>query len=186
MVQAQDATTLVQRWSSGDAGALDALLPLIYADLRAIAGRELSAHRGHDTLQPTALVHDVFLRLLGGEQPQLMSRAHLFNTAARIMRQLLVDRARRAASEQHGGAWRRDDFAAALELPIPENSRLPDLDEALRELSLLDERMAKVVELRYFTGLSVPEVARLLELEERTVYRDWAAARAWLRDRLGE
>lgn len=107
MADAQDATILVQRWSSGDAQALDALLPLVYADLRAIAGRELRDHRGHDTLQPTALVHDVFLRLLGGEQPRLMSRAHLFNTAAKIMRQLLVDRARRAASEKHGGAWRR-------------------------------------------------------------------------------
>ena len=102
------------------------------------------------------------------------------------MRQLLVDRARKAASEKHGGAWKRDDFTQALNLPIPDDTRLPALDEALRDLAELDERMARVVELRYFTGLSVAEVARVLEVEERTVYRDWAAARAWLRDRLGD
>ncbi len=182
-----EVTALLQRWGAGDATALDALLPLVYADLRGIARRELYGHRGHDTLQPTALVNDVFVRLLGSDRPQCLgSRAHLFNTAARIMRQLLVDRARRAACDKHGGAWKRDDFACALDLPIPECTVLPELDAALDELARLDERMAKVVELRYFTGLSVAEVARLLEVEERTVYRDWAAARAWLRDRLSE
>lgn len=180
-----DATVLVQRWSAGDAQALDQLLPMVYSELRAIANRELRGHRGHDTLQPTALVNDVFLRLLGAEQPQqLHSRAHLFNTAARIMRQLLVDRARKAASDKHGGQWRRDDFTQALNLPIPDDTRLPELDDALRELATIDERMAKVVELRYFVGLSVAEVASLLDVEERTIYRDWAAARAWLRERL--
>lgn len=182
-----EATVLLQRWGAGDAQALESLIPLVYADLRGIARRELHGHRGHDTLQPTALVNDVFLRLLGSETPQrLTSRVHLFNTAARIMRQLLVDRARRAASEKHGGAWKRDDFTRALDLPIPEQTLLPELDAALDELARLDERMAKVVELRYFTGLSVAEVARLMDVDERTVYRDWAAARAWLRDRLGE
>ena len=180
-----DATQLLQRWSAGDAQALDALLPMVYAELRGIARRELHGHRGHDTLQPTALVNDVFVRLLGRDAPQqLTSRAHLFNTAARIMRQLLVDRARRAASEKHGGEWKRDDFTRALDLPIPDDTRLPELDAALVDLSKIDERMAQVVELRYFTGLSVAEVATLLGVEERTVYRDWAAARAWLRDRL--
>lgn len=179
-----EATALVQRWSAGDGKALEQLLPLVYADLRAIARRELSGHRGHETLQPTALVNDVFLRLLGGDPPQLQSRAHLFNAAARVMRQLLVDRARKAASEKHGGLWRRDDFSEALNLPIPDETYLPELDAALSELAQIDERMAKVVELRYFVGLSVAEVAQLLEVEERTIYRDWAAARAWLRDRL--
>ena len=179
-----EATVLVQRWSAGDGKALEQLLPLVYADLRAMARRELHGHRGHETLQPTALVNDVFVRLLGSEQAQLQSRAHLFNAAARIMRQLLVDRARKAASEKHGGLWRRDDFTQALNLPIPDETHLPELDAALSELAKIDERMAKVVELRYFVGLSVAEVAQLLEVEERTIYRDWAAARAWLRDRL--
>lgn len=181
---APDPHTLIQRWRHGDPGALESLLPLIYADLRAIAARELREHRGHDTLQPTALVNDVFVRLLGQESVAFDNPAHLFNTAARIMRQILVDRARKAASEKHGGAWRRDDFTEALQLPIPQETYLPDLDAALSALERLDARMSKVVELRYFAGLSVPEVARVLELDERTVYRDWAAARAWLRDRL--
>lgn len=177
------AEALLSRWQAGEARALDELLPLVYADLRAMARRELRDHRGHDTLQATALVNDVFLRLLGSAPP-LHSRAHLFNTAARVMRQLLVDRARRAASDKHGGGWRRDEFDRALDLPIPEHTRLPDLDDALRGLAQLDERMAQVVELRYFTGLSAAETARVLGVDERTVYRDWAAARAWLRDRL--
>lgn len=185
MASAPEVTELVQRWSAGDAGALDALLPMVYADLRMLARRELHGHRGHDTLQPTALVNDVLLKLIDRERPQpLESRAHLFHTAARMMRQMLVDRARSAASEKHGGGWLREDFEQAMDLPIPAATRLPDLDDALNELAAIDARMAKVVELRYFVGLSVAEVAALLELEERTIYRDWAAARAWLRDRL--
>ena len=182
-----DVTRLVQRWSAGDATALDALLPRVYADLRMLARRELRGHRGHDTLQPTALVNDVLLKLIDRDAPQpLQGRAHLLHTAARMMRQLLVDRARSAASDKHGGGWLRDDFTRALDLPIPESTRLPELDAALTELSRIDARMAQVVELRYFAGLSVAEVAAMLELEERTVYRDWAAARAWLRERLAE
>ncbi|MBL8260876.1 MAG: sigma-70 family RNA polymerase sigma factor [Xanthomonadaceae bacterium] len=185
MQDSTEATQLVQRWSEGDAGALDRLLPMVYADLRAIARRELYGHRGHDTLQPTALVNDVLLKLIDRDRPQtLHSRAHLFHTAARMMRQMLVDRARSAASDKHGGGLLRDDFTRALELPIPENTQLPELDKALDALARLDERMAKVVELRYFVGLSVAEVANVLELDERTVYRDWASARAWLRERL--
>jgi len=182
-----EVTTWLLRWSAGDSRALDALLPQVYAELRAMARRELSGHRGHDTLQPTALVHDVLLRLLdAGQAPRFEDRRHLFNAAARIMRQLLVDRARRAACDKHGGAWKRDEFVCALDLPMPEDTALPALDEALQALERLQPRLAQVVELRCFAGLTVAEVARLLELEERTVYRDWAAARAWLRDRLAD
>lgn len=185
MQDAAEATQLLRRWSEGDGAALERLLPMVYADLRAIARRELHGHRGHDTLQPTALVNDVLLKLIDRERPQaLQSRAHLFHTAARMMRQMLVDRARSAASDKHGGGVLRDDFTRAMELPIPDTSRLPELDEALDALARLDERLAKVVELRYFVGLSVADVARVLELDERTVYRDWATARAWLRERL--
>lgn len=181
-----DITRLVQRWSAGDTGALDHLLPMVYAELRRLARIQLGKQQGHDTLQATALVNDVLLKLIDRDAPQaLQSRAHLYNTAARMMRQMLVDRARSAAADKHGGGWLRDDFTRALELPIPEQTRLPELDAALTELAALDPRMAQVVELRYFVGLSVAEVATMLELEERTVYRDWAAARAWLKDRLG-
>jgi len=180
-----DATLLIRRWSEGDTSALDALLPMVYHDLRRLARREMAGHRGHDTLQPTALVNDVLLKLMDRDRPQaLQCRAHLLNTAARMMRQLLVDRARSAAADKHGGGWLRDDFTRALELPIPEGTRLPELDAALEALKTIDPRMAQVVELRYFIGLTVPEVSKLLDVDDRTVYRDWAAARAWLRDRL--
>jgi RNA polymerase sigma factor (TIGR02999 family) len=182
-----DITQWVQRWSSGDSAALDHLLPMVYAELRRLARIQLGRQQGHDTLQATALVNDVLLKLIDRDAPQaLESRAHLYNTAARMMRQLLVDRARSAAADKHGGGWLRDDFTRALELPIPEQTRLPELDAALDELATLEPRMAQVVELRYFIGLSVAEVAAMLELEERTVYRDWAAARAWLKDRLAD
>lgn len=182
-----DITHLVQRWSTGDRSALDRLLPEVYAELRRLARVQLGRQQGHHTLQATALVNDVLLKLLDRDAPQaLESRAHLYNTAARMMRQLLVDRARSANADKHGGGWLRDDFTQALDLPIPEQTRLPELDAALTELARLEPRMAQVVELRYFIGLSVAEVAAMLELEERTVYRDWAAARAWLKDRLGD
>jgi len=182
-----DITRLVQRWSGGDNAALDRLLPMVYAELRRLARIQLGRQHGHDTLQATALVNDVLLKLIDRDAPQaLQSRAHLYNTAARMMRQLLVDRARSAAADKHGGGWLRDEFTRALELPIPEQTRLPELDAALDELARLEPRMAQVVELRYFIGLSVAEVAAMLELEERTVYRDWAAARAWLKDRLAD
>ena len=187
MSSTDDITHLMQRWSAGDGSALDALLPKVYAELRRLARIQLGRQQGHDTLQATALVNDVLLKLIDRDVPQrLESRAHLYNTAARMMRQLLVDRARSANADKHGGGWLRDDFTRALELPIPEQTRLPELDAALDELAKLEPRMAQVVELRYFIGLSVAEVAAMLELEERTVYRDWAAARAWLKDRLGD
>ena len=185
MPTSQDITGLLKRWSAGDSAALDALLPLVYGDLRRLARREMHGHRGHDTLQPTALVNDVLLKLIAREHPQAIeSTAHLYNMAAKMMRQRLVDRARSASAERNGGEWQRDEFTQALALPIPEHTSMIDLDRALETLETIDPRMAQVVELRYFVGLSVPEVACVLNLDERTVYRDWAAARAWLKDRL--
>jgi RNA polymerase sigma factor (TIGR02999 family) len=175
---------LLQRWSEGDSAALDRLLPLVYADLRRIASRELRVTPGHATLQTTALVHDVVLRLLGRPPSAFEDASHLLNASARMMRQVLVDRARRAGSEKRGGRWLRDDFSAALELPIPDGTDLAALDRALNDLESVHERMAKVVELRYFVGLDVAEVAANLGITERTARRDWVAAREWLKDRL--
>lgn len=180
-------TTLLRRWQDGDADALDALLPHVYDELRRLAAHELRGHRQHDTLQPTALVHDVFVRLLGASRLDITDRRHLFTTAARLMRQVLVDRARARSREKRGGAsLQRVDFIEALALPIDRDTDLPALAEALEALAALDPRMAQVVELRYFVGLEVAEVAALLDLDERTVYRDWAMARAWLRGRLAD
>ena len=175
---------LLQRWSAGDSAALERLLPMVYADLRRMASRELRVTPGHETLQTTALVHDVVLRLLGRPPSAFESTAHLLNASARMMRHVLVDRARKSHTEKRGGYWLRDDFTEALELPIPDGTDMAMLDRALEDLESVKARMAKVVELRYFMGLEMEEVAVALEITERTAWRDWAAAREWLRDRL--
>jgi len=177
-------TRLLHQWGDGDPQALDRLLPLVYADLRRMAGSLLHSTPGHATLQTTALVHDVLLRLLGRAPAEFENSAHLLNASARMMRQTLVDRARKAQSEKRGGRWMRDDFTEALELPIPDGTDLAELDRALNDLESVDERMARGVELRYFVGLDVSEVAATLGITERTARRDWVAAREWLRDRL--
>lgn len=183
---ANSVPALLRRWSDGEAAALDRLLPLVYADLRRIASRELRVTPGHATLQTTALVHDVVLKLLGRPPSAFEDTAHLLNASARMMRQVLVDRARRASAEKRGGNWIRDDFTEALELPIPDGTDLAQLDRALEDLEIAHERMSKVVELRYFMGLDSAEIAATLDVDERTVRRDWAAAREWLRERLDQ
>jgi RNA polymerase sigma factor (TIGR02999 family) len=183
-MQAGEVTALVQRWGAGDGDALAALLPLVYADLRRLAAQQLRANVGHDTLQPTALVNDVFVRLLGASRIDIGDRKHFFTTAAKLMRQVLVDRARAKARDKRGGDWQRVELVEAAALPIEADTDLPALDEALRRLAVLDPRVAEVVELRCFGGLEASEVAILLGLDERTVYRDWAMARAWLRQQL--
>ncbi len=184
-MSAQNITELLASWGAGDSAALDELLPMVYAELRSLAAHELRGHARHATLQPTALVHDVFVRLLGAERVAISSRKHLFTTAAKIMRQILVDRARAQSREKRGGgSWQRVDFIEALALPIEPNTQLPALTEAIDALRKLDPRVAEIVELRYFVGLSVAEVAALVGVEERTVYRDWALARAWLKAEL--
>jgi RNA polymerase sigma factor (TIGR02999 family) len=183
--RAADCVTLwLQRWRAGDAEALERLLPFVYADLRRIARGMLRSAPGHPTLQTTALVHDVLLRLLDRAPGDFQDTSHLLNASARMMRQVLVDRARRNASAKRGGGWLRDEFEAALELPIPDRTDLAELDQALDELESVHERMARVVELRYFVGLEVEEIANALGINERTARRDWVAAREWLRDRL--
>lgn len=177
---------LLQRWRNGDACALERLLPLIYADLRRLAASVLRGTPGHATLQTTALVHEALLRVLGVRAADYESPAHLLNASARMMRQILVDRARAAFSQKRGGGWQRDEFTEMLELPIPDGTDLDALNEALTELESAHERMAKVVELRYFVGLTVTEVAQTLGITERTAHRDWAAARDWLRERLAD
>ncbi|MBO9661705.1 ECF-type sigma factor [Dokdonella sp.] len=178
------ATRLIQAWQSGDPAALDRLLPLVYADLRAIAARRLADGPRQDTLQPTALVHDVFLRLVEANGLRIDNGAHLFNVAGGMMRRMLIDRARRDAAEKHGGDWRRADWVEAMDLPIPEATDIGALDSALDRLEQLEPRLARVVELRYFVGFTVSEVAAVLEVDKRTVYRDWAFVKNWLRAEL--
>lgn len=180
-----DITQLLRRWHEGDASALEALLPQVYAELRQLAAHELRGQLHHDTLQPTALLNDVFVRLLGARQVDIQNRKHLFTTASKLMRQVLVDRARAQQRDKRGGGqWQQVEWVELLHLPIEADMDLAALDEALQALALHDERMAQIVEWRCFGGLEVLEVANLLEVDERTVYRDWAMAKAWLRQAL--
>ncbi|MBW8822820.1 MAG: sigma-70 family RNA polymerase sigma factor [Xanthomonadales bacterium] len=177
-----DVTILLGRWSDGDSNALDQLLPQVYADLRRIARMELGRHSKHATLQPTALVNELFTRLLGHDGAfRLADRRHFYNLSAQMMRQLLMARVRAAGTDKRGGSWRRIDIEAMPELAIEEDTRMAELDEALTRLAALNPRMAEVVQLRSFGGFEVEEVAELLGVDARTVYRDWATARAWLR-----
>lgn len=184
---AENVTVLLQRWQEGDAQALDDLLPIVYNDLRALAAQWLRREFGYQTLQPTALLNEVFLRLLGSDAPSIQDTEHLFKLSATAMRHILVDRARRQATEKHGGEWQRTDFEQALEAGRPEqtdDATLLALEQVLTKLEKRDERAARIIELRYFVGLSTSQVAQLLSVDERTVYRDWALARAWLRRKL--
>ena len=184
MDEADEVTQLLANWRNGDQDALNRLIPRVYTDLRAMASRRLAEQQGHDTLQPTALVHDMLLRLLGKDARDITDRHHFFNYAGRIMRQLLVDRARRAATEKRGSGQRPTTLDEALPLPIPEDINIRALDDALTELETLDPRMARMVELRWFVGLGTSELAKALDINERTVQRDWAMAKAWLRKRI--
>lgn len=180
-----EPTLLLERWVAGDLEALHALIPDVYADLRRIARRELRAGQGSATLQPTALVNEVWVHLLG--RPALgsfESRAHFFNLAAKVMRQLLLMRARARGAHKRGGQWQRVDAEALLQVPALEDPRHEEMDQALSRLEALEPRVARVVELRYYLGMTVPEVASALAVDTRTVYRDWATARAWLANEL--
>lgn len=181
----RDITLLLQAVRRGGAAAENDLVAAVYAELRALAAARLRGDRAGDTLGPTALVHEAWLRL-GLSRADFADRRHFFGAAARVMRQALVDRHRlhlRRKRDQHlpedAGL---EALAAATQLPPLD---LLALDEALDELAAVDERMAKIVQLRYFAGLSVEETAAALEVSERTVKREWNVARAWLYQRLG-
>ena len=181
-----DVTRMLSRLSGGDAAVLDELLPRIYTELRGLArsylGRE---YRRNHTLQPTALVHEAYLRLVNRRESSWESRAHFFGAAANVMRQILVDHARRRAADKRGGEFQQMQMAESVVIAASEKSfELLALDEALCELAEFDEQKSKIVELRYFGGLSVEETARVLGVSEITVKRHWRVAKAWLYDRL--
>jgi RNA polymerase sigma factor (TIGR02999 family) len=181
----QDVTALLQAWQQGDAGALERLLPLVYDELRRVARARLRRERPGHTLQPTALVHEAYLRLMGPGGASPRNRAHLFGMAARVMREILVDHARRKAARKRGGS--ATVIALDESLPARETIALVDilaLDEALTELSAFDPRLGRVVELKFFAGLNIDEVAEALRISPATVERDWTVSKAWLHQRL--
>ena len=170
---------ILYHWTQGDEAALGALMPLVYKELRRLAHYHLQSERPDHTLQSTALVHEVYLRLAGGQPIELPTRARFIAFASRLMRQILVDYARgRRAAKREGG--RRVDFEDLCTLPAKGDAELLALDEALSDLSRLDERQARIVEMRFFGGLSAPEISRVLGISRATVDRDWAIARIWL------
>jgi len=179
-----EVTTLLQAWAHGDTCARDELIPLVYAELRRRAASYLHQERRDHTLQPTALVHEAFLRLAGQRRVEWQSRAHFFGLAAQMMRRILVDHARSR------GAAKRPENAVRMAVDAQHGAVAPIdcevilLDQALTELAAFDPRQAHIVELRYFGGLSEQEVTAVLHLSRSTVTREWQAARAWLYRRL--
>lgn len=173
-------TQLLRRMRDGDEAALDQLIRSVYGELRIIARRQLGRRGGEHTLQTTALVHEAYLRLSNAETMAWVDRCHFFAVAATAMRQILVDHARRQASAKRGGGWRRIDFEHAR-LDVHEQTELLiEIDDALQRLSALDPRLTRVVECRFFAGMTEDETATALGITDRTVRRDWIKARAWL------
>lgn len=178
-----DVTSLLDRWNDGDRRAMQDLLTLLYAELRQMADRALRRERADHTLQPTALVHELYLRFSGLREMRVESRRHFYGAAAEAMRRILVDHARMRRAQKRGG---EDAFRIALdEVPEAALAEAPDLDverldDALRAFADVAPEKARVVELRYFAGLSVEETAAVLDLSPATVKRYWAFARAWL------
>jgi RNA polymerase sigma factor (TIGR02999 family) len=179
----RDITALLKDWSGGDRAALEKLMPAVYEELRRLAAAHLRSERPDHTLQPTALVHEAYLRLADQRSVEWANRAHFFSIAARIMRRILVDHARRRRALKRDGAALRLTLAEA-----PSEDRGPELlalDSALTSLESLDPRQAKIVELRFFGGLSVEETAEAAGISTATVKREWRTARAWLRREIG-
>jgi RNA polymerase sigma-70 factor, ECF subfamily len=183
-VPQEGVTDLLLAWRAGDDGARDLLLETVYSELRRRAGAYLRRERGGHALQATALVHEAYLRLVDQNRVVWQNRAHFMAVAAQLMRRILVDHARGELAAKRGGARQRitlvEDHASAG----PRDVELIGLDEALRELASLDPQQERVVELRYFGGLSIEETAEALGISPATVKRDWAMARAWLFSKL--
>ena len=180
-VAADQVTKLLLDWKSGDAEAFDRLAPLVYQELRRLADSYLRNERAAQTLQPTALVHDLYLRLIGGEQPDWDSRAHFFGIAAHRMRQILVEHARQRHASKRGGGAEVVTLDEMVCFAPQRSSDVIALDDALNSLATFDERKCKVIELRYFAGLSIAEVAQALKISVATVGREQRLAEAWLK-----
>jgi RNA polymerase sigma factor (TIGR02999 family) len=177
---AQDVTQLLLAWGNGDQAAFEQLMPLVYEELRKQAQRYMrQQHPGH-TLQATALVNEAYLQLIRSDQVRWQNRAHFFAISAQLMRRILVDSARARQNLKRGGAAQRITFEDTLQIAAGRPLELVALDDALNALAQLNERQSRIVELRYFGGLSEEEVAEVLQISARTVRRDWSLARVWL------
>ena len=175
-----DVTCLLEAWGKGDEAALQKLIPVIYDQLRAVAHHYMAGERSGHTLQTTALIHETYLRLVNVRRIRWQNRAHFFAICAKFMRRILVEFARASGSQKRGGAVTHVAFEEALKVSSEPDWDLVALDEALCRLAMIDERKSKVVELRFFGGLSVKETAEVVKVSADTVMRDWQLAKVWL------
>jgi RNA polymerase sigma factor (TIGR02999 family) len=185
MASPHGVTALLAGWSRGDRGAFAELVPLVYEELRAIAARQLVRERVGHTLQPTALVHEAYLRLVDQRRVDWRNRAHFFGVAAQIMRRILVDHARRHAAEKRGDGVQSIPIDDVLQVAAPGDVPILALDHALERLENVDVDLARIVELRAFGGLTIEEAAHVLNVSPSTAKREWRTARAWLYRELG-
>ena len=176
----ENITQLLIEVTNRNSAAVDALLPLIYDELRSLAANYLRRERPDHTLQPTALVHEAYLRMVDQTQVNWQNRAHFFGVAAQMMRRILVDHARAHNAEKRGQDFQKLSLDENIDKAIERNTELIALDDALRSLSELDEQKSRIVELRFFAGLSVEETAEVLNVSAPTVKRQWRMAKAWL------
>jgi len=176
----REVTALLRAWSSGDEGALQKLMPLVYDELRVAARRYMVGERPGHTLQTTALIHETYLRLVDIRKIRWEDRVHFLAVCARLMRRILIDFARSRGYQKRGGASQHVDFDEALLVTARRDPNLVALDEALNRLEEIDARKSRVVELRFFGGLGVKETAEVLKVSPETVMRDWKLAKVWL------
>jgi RNA polymerase sigma factor (TIGR02999 family) len=182
--EAGPVTELLDAWSAGDQSALDRLLPIVYRELHQIASRARRREPPGQTLQTTALVHEAYLRLVRQDHAQWQSRTQFFSVAAQAMRRILVDQARRRSAEKRGGE-RPLPLAAGFDVPVGTDAEVLAVDEALRALETVDPDLARLVNLRFFAGLTAEESAEALGVSPATIHREWACAKAWLQRELG-
>jgi RNA polymerase sigma-70 factor, ECF subfamily len=181
-----DVTVLLEKINDGDSSAPEELLPVVYNELRKLAAGYLKNERPDHTLQATALVHEAYIRLVDWEKVSWQNRAHFFSVAAQVMRNILVDHARQKKTEMHGGNLQKLALDEAISFSQNREVDLVDLDDALKDLAKLDERQSKIVELRFFAGLTIEETAHTIGVSTMTVSREWNFAKAWLYRRLNE
>jgi RNA polymerase sigma factor (TIGR02999 family) len=186
MAVSQEITLLLSQMSDGDVNAPEKLLPLVYDDLRRLAHVYLSKERSDHTLQATALVHEAYLRMVDWRNATWQNRAHFFSVAATVMRRVLVDHARRKRAEKRDGFGQKLSLDEAVSFAKEREVDLVALDDALSDLERIDPRQAKVVELRFFGGLTIEETAEVLRVSPATVKNEWTFAKAWLRTRLAD
>jgi RNA polymerase sigma factor (TIGR02999 family) len=187
MAPAMDHVTgLLIQWSNGDKAALDKLMPLVHEELRRLAHRYMRREREGHTLQTTALVNEAYLRMVNRKQVKWQNRAHFFAVAAQVMRTILVDYARSHAYAKRGGGAHRLTFDEAMVVSPDRSAEVVAIDEALKQLALIDPQQSQIVELRFFGGLTIEETAEVLHVSPATIKREWSTAKAWLYHELNE